>query len=799
MFRVYSCLAFEHDHGLVALAAVVCLFASGLAMYLLNRLRALAGLRRAGWLAVVSTIVGCGVWATHFIAMLAFTPHLQTGYELPATLESLLVAIGLVGVAFEVSFRWKGRVGAGVSGALFALAVGAMHYSGMNAFRTEGVVLWDRGLIGMSLASGAVFGAVAMLISRRTTSIGGVIASGLALTASICSLHFIAMGAASILPDPTVIVPVSSLPNEWLAFWVASGSILLFLVSTAALIADRQHRRGEARRLNALTNTAMEGLVVCNGDVIVTANTSFEEMAGLNGAELVGRRFAALFDDESLDDRLAAAEGGLMTDLRSASGELIPVELVARPIPSRGLILRGIAVRDLRDRVDAEARIRFLAHHDHLTHLPNRLHFNEHLEEKVQRHRRHSDAFAVLCLDLDRFKQVNDVFGHAAGDAVLRVTSARIQTVLQDADMFARLGGDEFAIVRNGPVDPIELAALCDRIVAVVEPEIIIDDQSTLIGVSVGVAIFPRDGEDARSLMRNADAALYQAKSEGRGTYRFFNAEMGKQLREREMLEFDLRNAMSRSEFKLVYQPQASTQSNEVFGFEALLRWTSPTRGKVSPDVFIPIAEETGLIMALGEWVLREACAEAASWEKPLQIAVNLSGVQLRSQGLSTLVHQILLETGLPASRLELEITETAMIQDFNLALSTLRRLKALGVKIAMDDFGTGYSSLSNLRAFPFDKIKIDRSFIHNVHQNEQGAAIVRAIVGLARGLNLHVLAEGVESQEELDFLAEVLCGEAQGFLFGHPGEMDDFAGFMSEPPAAVAALALPMSKLRRG
>jgi len=374
------------------------------------------------------------------------------------------------------------------------------------------------------------------------------------------------------------------------------------------------------------------------------------------------------------------------------------------------------------------------------------------------------------------------VFGHAAGDEVLKTVSSRIADVLDEEDVLARLGGDEFAIIRVGACRPNDLAQLSERILDAVVPEIMLDGHSTLVGVSLGIALYPSDGDTASALIRNADAALYRAKDDGRGAYRFFEAEIGAQLRERQVMEFDLRHAIARGELSVMYQPQTSIDTQEIFGFEALLRWTNGERGNVSPDVFIPIAEETGLILPIGEWVLREACREAASWAKPLQVAVNLSGVQLHSASLPTLVHEILLETGLPASRLELEITETALIQDFNHALHALRQIKALGVKIAMDDFGTGYSSLSNLRAFPFDKIKIDQSFVRDVHRNEQAAAIVRAIVGLARGLNLVVLAEGVETQEELTFLSQEFCAEAQGYYFGRPGYISEFSAVLTDP-----------------
>jgi predicted signal transduction protein with EAL and GGDEF domain len=297
----------------------------------------------------------------------------------------------------------------------------------------------------------------------------------------------------------------------------------------------------------------------------------------------------------------------------------------------------------------------------------------------------------------------------------------------------------------------------------------------THIATSIGIALCPDDATDRQTLLTHADTALYRAKTEGRNTYRFFEARMGAEVRERRMLEHDLRHAVARDELRLVYQPQQEIQSEKIIGFEALLRWKHPTRGEISPAVFIPIAEETGVILQIGDWVLRTACREAASWTQPLKIAVNVSAVQLYNAKFVQELHQALLETGLSSRRLEIEITETALVRDFNRALGMLRQIKALGVCIAMDDFGTGYSSLSNLRAFPFDRIKIDGSFIKSVNSNGQAATIVRAVLGLGRGLGLPVLAEGVETDAELQFLQDELCDEVQGYLLGRPAAIGSF------------------------
>ena len=370
------------------------------------------------------------------------------------------------------------------------------------------------------------------------------------------------------------------------------------------------------------------------------------------------------------------------------------------------------------------------------------------------------------------------------GDALLTEVARRLKNVAGDA-FLARLGGDEFTVIADGP-QPVTAEALADQLLAVAADDLEINGQALRIGLSIGVAIYPTDGTDAASIVANADAALYRSKSEGRGIIRFFDADMDQRLRDRRALQHDLRSALSRNEFVLHYQPQALV-GGEIIGFEALIRWHHPTRGLVPPGAFVPLAEENGLILELGQWIIREACREAASWQRPLQIAVNLSPVQFRHGDLAGIVHAALLETGLTANRLELEITEGVLIGDFSRALSILGRLKAMGVRISMDDFGTGYSSLSYLQAFPFDKIKIDQTFIANVDR-PQSAAIIRAIIGLGRGLDLPVVAEGVETKEQLAFLSGESCQEVQGFLIGKPRPISDYQDIIGPADVRPAA-----------
>jgi diguanylate cyclase (GGDEF)-like protein/PAS domain S-box-containing protein len=442
---------------------------------------------------------------------------------------------------------------------------------------------------------------------------------------------------------------------------------------------------------------------------------------------------------------------------------------------------------DITERKQAEARIQHMAQYDALTDLPNRVAFVEQLTRSIDVANASQESFAVLSIDLDRFKEVNDMFGHAVGDDVIRELSQQLRALAGEAYL-ARLGGDEFTLITPNGDHPALAEILAERLHAAVATDLEQNGQHLRVGISIGIAIFPADGTDATTLLNNADAALSRAKAAGRGKTRFFEIEMDNRLRERRAIQHELSSAIARNELRLHYQPLAKIDG-EVIGFEALVRWHNPQRGMVSPATFIPVAEESGLIMQIGEWVLREACREAASWSHKLQIAVNLSPIQFRHGDLVGLVHSVLLETGLAPTRLELEITEGVLVEDFGRGVSILRRLKTLGVGIAMDDFGTGYSSLSYLQSFPFDKIKIDQSFISNVKSNPQSAAIVRAVIGLAHGLNLPVLAEGVETKAQLDFLAAESCDEVQGYLLGRPHPILEYSELIGRTNAAKAKL----------
>ncbi|HUL87961.1 MAG TPA: EAL domain-containing protein [Pseudolabrys sp.] len=451
--------------------------------------------------------------------------------------------------------------------------------------------------------------------------------------------------------------------------------------------------------------------------------------------------------------------------------------VVNKPITGGGWLATH---EDVTERQRSEDRIAHMARHDALTDLPNRMLLLEQLNHEIKRVKR-GECLAVLCLDLDQFKSVNDALGHHIGDELLKLVGERLRGCTRELDVVARMGGDEFAIIMTQMEQAADAATLSKRIRDSVIKPYQIEGHQIVTDISIGISVAPMDAVESNELLRNADMALYDAKADGRGTFRFFEPEMNTRMKARRELEMDLRKALATEQFELHYQPLVVLESNEVNGFEALLRWNHPTRGLVSPADFIPIAEETGLIVPLGEWVLKAACNEAVDWPDHIKVAVNLSPAQLSCRNLVNMVTSALNETGMPPHKLQLEITETVLLQNTFTTLATLHELRKMGVQIALDDFGTGYSSLSYLRSFPFDKIKIDRSFIQDLSNGAEPLAIVNAVAGLAKCLNMTSTAEGVETQQQMEMLQSIGCTEMQGYLFSHARPANEIRQFFTQ------------------
>ncbi|WP_394892238.1 EAL domain-containing protein [Mesorhizobium sp. AaZ16] len=731
--------------------------------------------------------------------MLAFQPAVPSGYNIALTIVSLVAAIALTGTGLAIGISPRVPNGRWIGGAIVGGGIAVMHYTGMAAFEIAGRLVWDVPLVAASIIFGGLFGAAALPVALRANTIKWKALGAVVLTVAICSHHFTAMGAVAIIPDPRIGISAMALPAEWMAVGVALVSIFIILLAVIGLALDLRdlRRAGEAARMQELADAAVEGLIVCDETEIVAANRSFAALACVDGAQPVGRLIASFFPTVCQRELTGSPQHPLEVALCATDGSTVPVELIQHSILYAGKPHQVLAVRDIRGRKRAEEEIHFLAHHDPLTKLPNRTSFNEKLEAEFTKSRGADQCLAVLFLDLDRFKEINDLFGHLVGDAVLQCVAEKIRSILKPEQMVARLGGDEFAVIVPGLPSPAYATRTAEAILNAFNDTGANLPAGVTIGTSIGIAVFPNDAADRETLLSHADAALYEAKMQGRGLYCVFEPSMGEHLRDRRQFEHDIRHAISRKELRLVYQPQAELLSNKVFGFEALLRWDHPDRGAIPPAVFIPIAEECGAILKIGEWVLRTACAEAATWQQPLAISVNVSAMQLHGGNLPELVREVLKETGLDPIRLELEITESCMIKDIARALAALRQLKSLGVQIAMDDFGTGYSSLSNLRAFPFDKIKVDQSLVRAVDTSDEAAAVMRAVFGLARGLKLPVLAEGVETDAELGFLRAEACDAMQGYLLGRPCPISEFTQHTNGESRTAAPRWLGKGELR--
>jgi diguanylate cyclase (GGDEF)-like protein/PAS domain S-box-containing protein len=917
MQRISAGLTEQYDLRLVCLAALICIVTCLISMNLFVRANDAERDRSLPWLFVAATVFGAGVWATNFIAELAFEPGFTINYDAGLTAISFLAAIGAVWLGMLVAHRYAARV---EGGTIIGAGIALMHYLGMAALRAPAQQHWDAGYVLASLSIAMTFAAAAMHVLFRGPALGGRLIAAVLLVLGIVGLHFTAVAAVTLVPDPMFVVPRHAVAPTILAFAIATVIVLIAALGLMGVTVDNylaeRLRRSEdhlarAQRTAHTGSIEMDlrtGAIEWSGETFrifgldpklpapvgeaflalihpddraacetqgpahqsaascrlhlprvdlrfrivqpdgvvrwvhheselildqhgaaarwigtyrdvtdaIETEESFKlvfednpvpmwlfdpetlKFLAVNDAAVVHYGYArdsflklTLFDIVQQRDRDALAHairnrptaGGGPSHLWQhfkADGTKIDVVTYWRKTMFCDRPAQLVAIMDVTEKRQAEARIAHMAHHDALTGLPNRVLFHERLDEALQRLGRDRERLAILYLDLDLFKNVNDGLGHPAGDKLLVAVAERLRTCLRISDIVARFGGDEFAVLQIGLAGPHEAGILAERIVTLLSEPYDIEGQQVVIGASVGIALAPADGETAEQLLVNADMALYQAKEDGRRTFCFFQPGMGASLRAHYTLGLDLRKALAAGEFELYYQPLVTLETGVISGFEALLRWHHPSRGMVAPAKFISLAEETGLIVPIGEWVLQQACAEAATWPDDLKVAVNLSPIQFKKGNLPQVVFATLTSAGLPAARLELEITESIFLAESKTNLSTLRRLRALGVGISMDDFGTGYSGLSYLRAFPFDKIKIDRSFISDLGESGDCMAIIRAVTNLGSSLGIPTVAEGVETEKQRSLLRAVGCTEMQGHLFSQPIPASEIAELLN-------------------
>ena len=797
MHSIISCVGQANDPRLLLLAAAVCIAGVYGSLTLANHAVRSRGQARRTWSAVSVTAAGSTAWASHMIGLLAFRPGMASAFEPMLTIGALLAGVVGLGAGVLLAVQRRGhwsRFGAGV---VMGLGINALHYLGQAGYVVTGRVTWDLSLVLVSVPASVLLCGLAMVAAGLRTRLLRRLA-GPTLILAIAWLHFAGMAAARLAFDPRVTLPVDAVRPAVMAPVVAGVSLWLLGLSMVglrlSLRAGAQLRR-DRQRVKELAAVALEGLLISDGEMVITANASLGRMCGVDPAKLEGAALRTLLPEVELSHLLEHEERD--AQLVANDGCLVPVRVVRSTVILGSKQQVVLAVRDQRERLRTEARLESLAYNDPLTGLANRGRFLDLLSLHVASRRERDMTFAVLMIDLDRLKPVNDLLGHAAGDAVLRIAAARLRSVLRKGDVLSRLGGDEFALIQLDVCEEAAAKALAGRIVELMEHPMTIDEQVVHVGASVGVAFAPRDGDEPAALLHNADLALYAAKADGKGVYRFFDPELDAQMQARRGLEIGLRKALSADELEVHFQPLVEARSGRVAGAEALVRWDHPEKGLIPPADFISLAEETGLIIPLGEKVLRLACAVAAQWPADLTIAVNLSPAQFRNRNLALMVRTVLAETGLAAERLELEITEGVLLADEKATLNVLRELRQQGVRISMDDFGTGYSSLSYLRRFPFDKIKIDRSFVQQLPCDSESAAIVRAIINMGACLGMTTTVEGVETPEQLAFSAAEGCTFVQGYLVSRPLPAKEFARFLAaRAPGAPSDVPLQVEHL---
>jgi diguanylate cyclase (GGDEF)-like protein len=823
MFGVLSCLVTEHDHWLVGLAAAISISTGLTSFKTYSVALASRDLRRKSWIVLASLCAGTGIWAAHLVEMLAYDGGVPTAYDPIAWLSSLLLILvfSICGFAFATSNDpW--RIGAG--GAVIGLGAGAMHLLEMSALVIPGSLSWNVPLVSVALTLGAAFSAASMLLFHRLTGMRAIATGGGMLMLAVTVMHFTSMDAMTIAPDPSIDVQGSSFSRALLAIAVAGVTTLALLSLLTAAVIQRTNIRYEAALNNqnhrfevALGNMPI-GLSMYDSDHrLIMCNKIYREIydlppkltrPGTLFTDIIRYYVAKASGGESpeslsamrvwIANHFAALEKGTpFSEIHNVVGGRT-IQVTFGPIADGGWV---DVQEDITERREHEAKIDHMARHDDLTGLPNRVQLRERLAELLRRSSELGDI-AIHCLDLDHFKEINETLGHPVGDALLKLVVQRLEGCVREGDMIARLGGDEFVVLQISRDPARDASPLASRIVEAVNEPYELDGQLVQISASIGIALSPNDGTDADILLKNADMALYRAKNEGRGVWRLFEQEMNTRLHLRFGLAQDLRSAIANDELEVHYQPIVNLETCRVKCCEALLRWRHPQRGLVPPVEFIPVAEETGLIGPIGEWVLREACREAASWPDDVRVAVNISPIQLENRGLSQTIFNAVAASNLAPHRLELELTESALLDNSEATLSVLHQMSNFGVRIALDDFGTGYSSLSYLRKLPFDKIKIDRCFVKDLADGGENAiAIVRAIAALGNALDLTVTAEGVETLKQFNAVKGEGCTEVQGFYFSPPRLAAELSQFFapSSPKDAKPKAPRPRSSRKPG
>ncbi|RAV21058.1 EAL domain-containing protein [Paenibacillus contaminans] len=795
-------LSGTYNEPLVVLSCLIAVAASYSALDLAGRINTSKGKLRMYWLICGAVSMGLGIWSMHFVGMLALSLPIRVSYDIGLVLLSVLFAIAVSYIALLTVNRKKmGSKELLISGGLMAAGISGMHYVGMAGMLVN--TSYNSGLVILSvlIAATASIAALALLsYFRKSNSRYSALfklGSAVIMGAAIAGMHYTGMAAAHFHHgDGTVYGTGMQIEQEIMAYIIVSGTFLMLGITLVGVLINNRFSQKDLvlqkneRWYRSLYENNTDGIIsVDNDGRILSMNPAVTRIAGFASEDFANKHISVLglsISEEhrertktlyysSFNERPESYE----TAIISPSGTRIELSIINVPVViDNQLVGNHIIARDITEEKRAKDKIKHLAFHDDLTGLPNRRMFDQKLKRFIEEAEMTHKQFAVMVIDIDRFKMINDSLGHTYGDIFLKAVSARFNEVADvDHVTLARMGGDEFTIICPVGDDGDEPSELAKRLLDGLKLPFRLKDNDFYISASIGIAVYPKHGKSAEQLLKSADTAMYDVKKLGKNGYRYYSSDLDKELLDRIELEADLRKAIERNELLVYYQPQFRAEDSRMVGVEALVRWKHPSRGILQPGAFIPIAEEAGMIFEIGTWVLREACRQMREWHVTggplIPVAVNLSAQQFHQSNLVNYLLNVLNETGLEAKYLELEITES-MMMDAAVSAQTLRELNQIGVRISLDDFGTGYSSLGYLKTFPIHKLKIDRSFITEIAENDNDKAIVSTIISMAQNLNLDVVAEGIETKDQLDILTQNQCKELQGYYFSRPLSAQD-------------------------
>ncbi|WP_042222313.1 bifunctional diguanylate cyclase/phosphodiesterase [Oceanobacillus manasiensis] len=790
----------EYNVPLVILSIAIAIFSSYTALSLVNRLKLAKGNLRRVWLSAGAFSFGFGIWSMHFIAMLAFHLSIEVSYNVVLVVLSILLAVLASGIAFFIVSKELTKRRFMLIGAFFiGTGIVSMHYIGMDAMQMEATIVYNHFLLILSFIIAYLTSWAALYLlfyfqkdsSRFSLRVRKVISS-VVMGMAISGMHYTGMAAA----DFTTMHEHHAMHNMGgtinstiMAYTVGVGMAVILGIVLVSIYFDRrlQLKTSELEFIDNIYQSfvmnASDAVILSNGNnKIISWNKAAEEIFGYKAVEALGQDVEIMIPERFRQAHREKVKPYLNSNQTSNTGKPVevlglkkdgtelPIELSFSTLKREEETYFSRIIRDISERKKAEEQINELVYRDPLTDLPNRRLFNNYLSKCIEQASFDGQILAVLFIDLDRFKNINDSLGHATGDSLLKEMARRMEACIGKKDMLARQGGDEYILIFPHTSHK-EIANTAQAILESINQPFFHEQNELIISGSIGISIYPEDGMDAETLVKHADISMYRAKELGKNNYQFFTSDMNDIIANKMNLELGLRKALVNDEFVLHYQPQVDVKTGNIKGMEALIRWQHPDLGLVPPNKFIPLAEETGLIIPIGKWVMQTACEQAKKWEalidRPLRVSVNISALQFQQSDFTSVVKEVLQTTNFPASSLELELTES-IVQDPEHALPVMMELKEMGVLLSLDDFGTGYSSLSYLRSFPLDTLKIDKLFIDNMH-HVKDEAIVSTIISMANSLELNVIAEGVETNDQLHSLTGKACDEYQGYLFSKP------------------------------